>query len=588
MSVSVRARHAKRAPKRDYTSIAERFEDAVLSGAFPAAPIFRAAIERQRRELASPPDGFTFSASEGDKVCRRAERFPFAGDGPKRGTPFRLEPWEIWALRTLFGWIDAVTGFRRFREASIWVPKGNGKTPFAALIALCVLVVGNGGEQVYSAATTQDQARLVFDTARDMLRLDADAAAVEGRKSIVEHFGLEVEEHKIKGVGDGRIYKPISSEHRSAEGIRPTVVILDEVHVQANRKLYDNLKTAANKVDGSLLLGISTAGFDMSPDALGWQLHSRARDILECRVESVTTFALIIEADRSLDPLDFETWRQANPNLGVSVSIAGLKAALETMRTTPSERPSLEVKHLGWWQQTAKAFLEVSRWNALANTDLRIEDLDPDDGWSLAVGVDLARTRDLTAAVPVAYRDREDGKKEYRVFTRWVWLPAASITVKQNPALKEWARSGWIHLLEDEDGPAETMTFRPLVANIVELARRVPGVTACVDDWMAGEVENALAEGGVQVIAVRQGAKTLSLPMKELEAAVLDGRLEHDGSPVAAMCIGNLQAKTDANDEIRPVRESEIKKIDVAVAIINALVVARSGEDQVHVGPLLM
>lgn len=589
MIPAVATRRQKAKPARDYTRIAERFEEDILAGRFPAAPIFRAAIGRQRRDLASPPEGFAFSAEEGDKVCRRAERFPFAGDGPKRGTPFRLEPWQVWTIRTLFGWVDPVTGFRRFREASIWLPKGNGKTPLAALIALCVLIVGNGGEQVYSAATTQDQARLVFDTAREMLLIDADAAAVGKRKAIKDHFELDVEEHKIKGRGDGRIYRPISSEHKSAEGIRPILVVLDEVHVQANRKLYDNLKTAANKVDGSLLLGISTAGAEMGPDVLGWNLYSRAREILEQRIDSPTTFVLIVEADRTLDPLDFETWKQANPNLGVSVSIAGLRAAMQTMRETPSERPSLEIKHLGWWQQTANAFLDVQRWNALADPTLRIEDLDPDDGWSLFVGIDLARTRDLTTATVVAARMRDDGKREYRVFTRWTYLPAASITLKLYPDLRVWAKDGWLTLVEDEDGsPAETMTFRPLVANVSALVDRFPEVQACVDDWMAGEVENDLAAAGVTVVAVRQGAKTMSEPMKELESAILDGRLQHDGSPVAAMCAGNLQAKSDENGNIRPVRENDTKKIDIMVAIIDALVQARAGESEVHQGDSIL
>lgn len=465
-----------RPKKRDFTAIAKSFEDDVLAGRFPASPIFVLAIKRQRRELKKPPEGFAFDAEEGDKACRLAEKFPFAGDGPRRGKPFELEAWQVWAVRTLFGWVDPVSGELRFREASIWLPKGNGKTPLAALIALIVLVRGKGGEQVYSAATTQDQARLVFDTAREMLNLDADNAALEARPSVINHFSLVVEEHRIKGGRDGRIYRPISSEHRSAEGIRPKLVILDEVHVQANRKLYDNLKTAANKVDGSLLLGISTAGFDMTPAALGYQLYSRARDVLEGRIDSPTMFALIVEADRKLDPFDFETWRQANPNMGVSVSIAGLKSAMQTMKDTPSERASLEVKHLGWWQQSANAFLDVNRWAALADTTMTLADLDP-DVWDVFVGLDLARTRDLCAAPVVASRSRDDGKREYRVFTRWTYLPDKSVTLKNTPELREWAKAGWLTLV-----PGETMTFRPLTAEIIELVERFPNVTAAVED----------------------------------------------------------------------------------------------------------
>jgi phage terminase large subunit-like protein len=585
---STRKRAAKAKPAgKDYSSIAAEFEEDVLAGRFPAGQLFRAAIEKQRREIADPPKGYVFSAAEGDKVCRRAERFPFH-EGPKRGQPFELQPWQVWQIRTLFGWIDPTTGWRRFREASIWEPKGNGKSPFAALVALCVMTVATGGDKGYSAASAQKQSRLVFDAAREMLRIDADNAAAQGRKAIRDHFGLVVEEHRIKGAGDGRVYEPVSSEAGTIEGIRPFFLILDEVHVLPNRKLYDNLQSAANKVDGSLFVTISTAGMDMSPQSLGWNLYCRARDIILGRIDEPTTFALIIEADRKrpdgsdADPADFEVWRQANPNLGVSVSIAGLQKAMRTWRDQPSERPSLEVKHLGWWQQSANAFLDVRRWNALGDPTLKLEDLSPDEGWEIHVGIDLARTRDLTAAPVVASRPREDGKREYRIYTRWVYLPEESVTLTQTPAMKEWAKAGWLVLV-----PGETMTFRPLTAAALTLLERFPVVTAAVDDWMAGEVENDLMSGGVEVVSIRQGAKTQSEPMKELESAMLDGRLVHDASPLTSWCAGNLLARADRNGNIAPDRENETKKIDPMVAIINALVLARSGAEA-HAGDLLM
>lgn len=569
------AKKRKRAV-RDYSAIATQFEEDVLAGRFPAGVLFRAGIEKQRREVANPPAGYAFSPEEGDKVCRRMERFPFH-EGPKRGQPFELQPWQVWTVRTGFGWVDPVSGWRRFREMSIWEPKGNGKSPFAALIALSILTVAKGGDKGYSAASAQKQARLVFDAAREMLRIDADEAAADKppRKSIKDHFGLVVEEHRIKGKNDNRAYEPVSSEAGTIEGIRPFFLILDEVHVLPNRKLYDNLQSATNKVDGSLFVTISTAGLDMSPASLGYALYCRARDILTGKIEEPTTFALVIEADRKrpdgtdADPTDFEVWRQANPNLGISVSEAGLRKAMRTWRDVPSERPSLEVKHLGWWQATANAFLDVRKWNALAKPDLSLDDCSATDGWAFYCGVDLARTRDLTAAPVVAARTREDGKREYRIFTRGrVWLPAESPTV--NADLKLWAKQGWISLV-----PGPSMGLGELKSGIKDLAKRFPGLEVCVDDWAALEVENELQGEGITVVAVRQGAKTLSEPMKELEAAVLDGRLLHDGSPVTAMCIGNLQAESNSNDGIRPTRENEYKKIDVAVALIDALVRAR-------------
>jgi phage terminase large subunit-like protein len=133
------------------------------------------------------------------------------------------------------------------------------------------------------------------------------------------------------------------------------------------------------------------------------------------------------------------------------------------------------------------------------------------------------------------------------------------------------------------------MSFRALVEEVRRVATIFPGVQVCIDRYMAAEVENELLELGITVVEVAQGAKTQSEPMRELEAAVLDGRIEHDASPVAAMCVANLLADAVGLDAIKPARENEHKKIDVAVAIINALTQARGGgESEAHVGNLLM
>jgi phage terminase large subunit-like protein len=560
------AAQTSRAPARkkgrDHAAIAEKFEDDVLAGRFPCGTLFRKAIERQRRDVANPPAGYVWRPDLGDKACRFLDQLPCA-EGPKRGEPILWEPWQLWEFRVLFGWVDTVGG-PRFRVLSEWVPKGNGKSPKAAGIAVYTEAVAKGGEKSYSAATTAKQARAVWSHAQEMLRL---------APKIRERFQLEVGEHAIKGVNDNRIYEPVSAEAGSIEGIRPEgVVILDEVHVLPNRKLYDNLKSAVSKCFAGRLITISTAGFDMSPSALAYELYCRARDILLGNIQDESTFALIAEADRKrsdgsdTDPFSLEAIREANPNIDVSVSLAGLLAEAGTARNSPSERPSYEVKHLGWWQNSANAFIQPLAWNALADPSIKLEDLGPE--WMVFVGVDLARTRDLTATPLVAARVREDGKREYRVFTKGrVYLAEKSGTLRSIPDLRRWAEEGWLRLL-----PGDTTGYATVKADIVEACEAFPSAEVCFDDWCAAEMEEDLQTRGLTCVSVRQGAKTQSEPMKELEAAVLDGRLTHDGSPVTAMCIGNLIARTDRNGNIAPDRENEYKKVDVAVAIITALV----------------
>jgi phage terminase large subunit-like protein len=571
MSVATAIRATARRKGRDHSAIARKFEDDVLARRFPCCTLFRAAIERQRRDLESPPVGYVWRPDLGDKACRFMDMLPCA-EGMNRGEPIAWQPWQVWLFRTFFGWTDTI-GAPRFRFLSAWLPKGNGKSPMAAAIALYIEATAKGGEKSFSAATTAKQARAVWSHAQEMLRL---------APKIAERFRLVPGEHAIKGDGDNRCYEPVSAEAGSIEGIRPEgVVILDEVHVLPNRKLYDNLKSAVNKCFTGRLVNISTAGFDMSPGALARELYCRARDILLRKIEDETTLALIAEADLKrpdgtpTDPFSIEAIREANPNLDVSVSLAGLLSEAKTAQTTPSERPSYEVKHLGWWQQTAQSFIQPALWNALADGSLSLGDLTSE--WTVTAGVDLARTRDLTAVVLLASRLRDDGKREYRVFTRLVYLAEESPTLRLLPDLRAWAKGGWLTLL-----PGNTTGYAQVKEDIVKACQPFPGVEVCFDDWCAAEMEQDLTTRGLLVVSIRQGAKTQSEPMKELEAAVLDGRLAHDGSPVAAMCIGNLVARPDRNGNIAPDRENEYKKIDVAVALVNAMSRAMVRESPVY------
>jgi phage terminase large subunit-like protein len=560
----------KRAPKprkraaaaplgRDYAAIAEQFVADVLAGKFPASRNFRAAIERQERDLATPPAGYVFDPGEATKWLRLTEQLPWS-EGPKRGELIQWEPWQVWVLFTFFGWYDGVTREPRFNILDLWVAKGNGKSPLAAALAAALLARNRTGGKLYSAATAQRQARIVLDHAREMLRL---APAVR------ERFGLEVRQHCIIATSDPRIYEAVSREADTVEGIRPECgVVLDEVHV-ADRPLVENLTTAINKTAGGRFVRISTAGMSMDPQDVGFQLYRRSVDILSRKTEDVRTLAIVIDADPELDAFSDEAIRQANPNLEVSVSIAGVQAAAKRAREMPSERASYEVKHLNRYQASGRAFLDRRRWDALANPELALGPELTEEGWTLFVGVDLAKTRDLTAAVYVAVRFRDDGQREYRIFSRRAYLAEKSITLEHMPDAKLWVEAGWLALT-----PGATMDYGILKRDVIEDCERAgqPTAEVCVDEWSAAEVEKALDEAGHVVVAVKQGARMQSEPMKELEAATIDGRLEHDGSPVMATCIGNLIAENRPNNSICPGREDEHHKIDLAVGAINALV----------------
>jgi phage terminase large subunit-like protein len=177
--------------------------------------------------------------------------------------------------------------------------------------------------------------------------------------------------------------------------------------------------------------------------------------------------------------------------------------------------------------------------------------------------------------VPVFTEQRDDGM-HYFVFCQ-AYLAEKSPTIRDgNNAFRAWAEQGLITL---GSGPALDLNI--VRDDIIEDGARNPGSEVCYDAHYASQLVADL-EGHVTMVKIRQGSITQSPAMKELEAAALTGRLHHDGNPVLRYCVGNVIARTDRNGNIAPDREADGKKIDCAVALVNALVRAMLGAETAY------
>jgi phage terminase large subunit-like protein len=537
---------------RNYAAIADKWARDVLAGREIVGALVVKAVERQVREVKRPPMGYAWSKAEADSACELAEELAFP-KGPKRGQPFALEPWQVWLVRVIFGWVDAATGLPRFHKVSIWLPKGNGKSPLAAAIGLIILARGRGiGAKVYSAAVAERQARNVFEPAQEMIRLSPrlrDAA------------GLVVGEHAIKGIGDNRVFECVSSERRSADGTVGDCYIVDEVHQHPTRQLYDVLANNASKVEGSRLVVISTCGTDQSPESIGWLLYCEAKAVVLRDAEAPAHFVFISEADRERDPWDEATWQQANPNYGVSISTRNFRTTAEAAKIDPTAQPHFFATRLGWWWRSAKSWMDLGLWDKAAGM-VREEDL---AGKTMCVGVDYAPKLDLTGIVRVAVSLLPDGKRQYTVASHG-YLPERSPTLNDIPELRRWAEDGWLTLT-----PGEALDAGYLRPILLGLARARQGTEICLDPFGAVELMASLPSEGIEPVEIRQGWKFHSPAMTEVQVALSQGRLLHDGSPVMRMCMANVVATPDRNGNVVPGRDHDGKKIDLAVALLNAV-----------------
>lgn len=533
-----------------------------MAGEFPCGRLFRAAVARQRADVeraGSEGFPFVFDAEAGARVARFCELLPHV-EGPLAGECVTLEPWQVWAIVVSHGWFTVEEPRRpRFRRIVLFLPKGNGKTFLAAALALFVLALGGKGEKVVSAATTRDQARLSFDTARNML---IRAPRVR------DHFGLLVGQHAITQPATGGVYKPLSAEANSLEGLIPSYVLLDEIHAHRTRDVYDNLRSAAAKRPDTRTVIISTSGFDT--DGIGYEVYTYARQILEAEVRDESQFALLIEADTGADPWDPATWRMANPNLGVSIDPVETASEANEARHVTSKRVSFFAKRLGWWSSGRSAFFDLERWDSLADHGLTLDQFRHDPCF---LGLDLASSRAFACLAAVFYRDlphrnpeRAATNERERHFYVFVESFLHERAVRDNDAFTSWAADRQITVT-----PGETTDYGFILRRIRALLDGWKVAEIVSDPYEAKQLMQLLGELRVPFVEWPQRVPNLSPPMKDLAAAILDGRIHHPGNRALRWMVGNVTAKLDANENVFPRKERADLYIDGVSAALNAL-----------------
>ena len=212
-------------------------------------------------------------------------------------------PWQTLLFTAVFGFTEMGTDTRRYRQAVVFVPKGNGKTTVAAPLSIYLTFAdGEGGAEGYAAATTRDQARILFDAAQNMLRQ---------APRVARELGASVAANAISAAKTASRLMPISSDAKTLDGLNVAVAVCDEIASHKTAEVYDALRTAMGKRRHPLLLSISTATGNTS--GIGKQLWDYSVRVLECAQEDDRLFALLYTIDEGDDP-----WAEADMDQGES------------------------------------------------------------------------------------------------------------------------------------------------------------------------------------------------------------------------------------------------------------------------------
>jgi phage terminase large subunit-like protein len=491
------------------------------------------------------------------------------------GKKFVLTPTQEHAIvAPLFGWWTNTTrekgGKRRFTKAGMELPRKFGKSTLLAGIANQGLIGdGEEGAQVYSAATTRQQAGLVFDMSRKLL-------GPELRRII------DVRKHYIEVSETNSIYKPLAADHEALWGLNIHRCVVDELHAHPNRFLWDTLLTSIPARENPMVLWISTAGFDRQSIWYEERLHLE-KVLLKPEVDDDGYFAFFARAEDDDDWTDPVVWEKANPHFDF-LQPEYYKSQVEKCKTSPAELNTFKRMHLNMVTDSEVNWMPMEFWDLCGEGDpMDVERMKKFEaelaGMDCYAGVDLASTRDLTSWALVF-----PWGNKFKVLVR-NFAPERSSSdraAQDKQSYAGWASRGFIDLTKgngtDYRRVQEVMERDKQKFNIRKVA---------FDPYNMPAFHTQLVHSGWPeeiFTSFNQSASNYNDPMNRLLELVLQKKFDHGNDPVLRWAMQNVVAKQDDRGYIKPDKRKSQDKIDPAVATIMAIALAFQKEGYVPVG----
>lgn len=571
--------------------VAEQYAKGALEGTIPACNFIKLACERHVRDMHRAAIGdvtfpYYYDRAAGQHVVDFCQLLQ-PSKGEWAGLPLKLLSWQIFVIFELFAWKRNEDGTRRRRFAYICIPRKQGKSTLLAAIGLYMLCCDDAGAEVYTAATTKEQARQIYDEAVAM----RDNTLKKFVKKVVNTLYIPTTKSK---------FKPLAADSSKMDGLNCSCALLDEIHEHPDARVYEKLRTSTGARRQPLLIMITTAGVGHTSFCYKQQLTSER--ILKSDLDNESFFAFIAAIDDPTKWQDEAEWYKCNPSLGQTLKIAVLRDDYLLARNNPDELNSFLRYHLCCWTDSLRVWMPMDKWAQAANVGsdkefpdakkLRSELMEKLKGRVCCGGLDLSATIDLTAfclvfppMMEVTGPDPKDKSKQIVITPAdpnyyclpFFWVPEETVTqrsTQDHVSYDTWVRGGFI-----ETTRGSAVDYVPVRDRILDLAKLYDIREIAFDDWGSQEIVQFLQGEGFTVANFRQGFRSMSDPMKGLLKHVLTGKFVHGANPVLRWNAANVVAETDAAGNIKASKEKSAEKIDGIVATIMALARAEMNKD---------
>ena len=468
-------------------------------------------------------------------------------DERKVGQPFELETWQQNIVANLYGW-KRKDGTRRYRTAYIEIPRKAGKSAIVAGLGLFgLLCEPTGDNQVYCCAASSEQASVVFtDAKQHIIRNPAFARRIHPKWNSLEY-------KDAAGVIKGK-WKVLSSDGALQHGLRPNIVLADELHKWRGRELWDAMQTGRGNRAQPLTIVITTAGNDRN--SICWEQYNYACGVRDGIIDDPSFLPVIYEARPEDDWTSEATWRKAQPNLGVSVPLSYYEDECRHAQASPIYENTFRQYYLNQWCEQEVRWLPMSDWDECGEAfDSSL--LIGHDAW---VAIDFGWRDDYAAMVTLVEREGH-----YFALPQF-WLPKEGSRDKRGEPTQGFIRRT---LLTLTDGNA---TDIQAIYNAVKVAAEKYNVReVVVDPWNARAQGQYFQEQGYSVVEFSQTKANYNEPCRMLESLLKERKIHHAGHAILRWMASNTAVEMNGLGLIMPKKKRTSEKIDGICALTMAL-----------------
>mgnify|MGYP003370450077 FL=1 len=493
---------------------------------------------------------FYFDEEIGSRPIEFIERFCKQAEG-EIGKPIQLELFQKAYIQALFGFVYRNTKLRRFNETLFLVGRKNGKTTLLSAIALYMMIAdGEGSAECYSVATKKDQASKAFKSACAMRAQSPEIRALITKRRMDMYMPSTFSS-----------FEPLSSDSDTLDGLNSHLVIIDELHAIKDRNLYEVMKQSTSSRRQPLVVMITTAG--TVRECIFDNIYEYANNVLDGVIKNDAFLPILYELDKSEEWKDIKCWQKANPGLGTIKQYKYLNEQVQRAKDDSSSKRGILCKDFNIRTTSEEKWLDFDIVNN--EETYKIEEL---TGNYAIGGADLSSTTDLTCATLLILKH---GKK---YVLQQYFIPENKLEEKENEdkvPYKKWKERGLLTVCE-----GAKINYTDVTKWFLKMHKEmdISALWVGYDPWGSQYWIEEMKNTGFEMEEVIQGAKTMSNPMKQLEADLKEKKVNYNNNPMTKWCLLNTSIKTDENDNIRPVKgKNQKQRIDGCVSLIDAYVV---------------